>query len=90
MPTRKDWWSSSDTLWTEFECVRATHSSDPRPSREGWRSSCTPSLISQDELAAGYALHNFYVWHITNPSEIQVKGFKVRTAVGGNAQDTAP
>ncbi|CAM9656283.1 unnamed protein product [Ascophyllum nodosum] len=30
----------------------------------------------EKELTAGYALHSFYVWHVTNPSEILEQGFK--------------
>lgn len=35
----------------------------------------------QEELKAGYSLHSFHVWHITNPSEILERGFKVSNAV---------
>lgn len=42
---------------------------------------CSHVVSMQEELKAGYSLHSFHVWHITNPSEILERGFKVSNAV---------
>ncbi|CAM9155381.1 unnamed protein product [Ectocarpus sp. 13 AM-2016] len=37
----------------------------------------------EEELTGAYSLHNIYMWHITNPSEVLDQGFKPKLAETG-------